>query len=559
MRSLLFAFLAISCGYLSAQSVSVGQWELRKRNANGTMTSYGVTAENGKAIGFTADVPAMLAVGGSLTIGSSTITSGTSGRALYNNSGVLGELDLASLYAPISHNQAWSTITSTPTTLAGYGITDAITAATAASTYAPISHNQAWSTITSTPTTLAGYGITDAITAATAASTYAPIASPTFTGTITVGTGGIVSPNPLFPTRNITITQGIFTWQNVGGSGFGVQLAPLTPTADRIVNFNPNGAIVSTADTGTVTNAMLAGSIALSKLATTGTASSSTYLRGDGAWTAIDLSSYLPLSGGTATGLIQFSGTGHAGLRLNNLTTTQRDALTPSAGMAIWNTSTGRLNIHNGTSWSAGMVRLAGDTMTGALNITAGTATSSIPPLNITQTWNSGATTFRGIEFAVTNTASNSASTLLRLLNGATTAFSVNASTGSVTAGASSNSATFTLQGSDRSATLNLGAFGNEFRVNNLQIGQTNAAIRFTDANGVARYGTIYGETIDVLAFRNGNAGTTGSAIELLEMTAPGTPSADRGRIYLEDNGSGKSRLMVKWADGTTGVILTQP
>ena len=35
-----------------------------------------------------------------------------------------------------------------------------------------------------------------------------------------------------------------------------------------------------------VTNAMLAGSIALSKLSTTGTASSSTYLRGDGAWTA---------------------------------------------------------------------------------------------------------------------------------------------------------------------------------------------------------------------------------------------------------------------------------
>lgn len=149
---------------------------------------------------------------------------------------------------------------------------------------APTSHNQAWSTITSTPTTLAGYGITDAITAATAASTYAPIASPTFTGTITVGTGGIVSPNPLFPTRNITITQGAFSWQNVGGSGFGVQLAPSTPTADLIVNFNPNGAIVSTADTGTVTNAMLAGSIAISKIAATGSANSTTYLRGDGSW-----------------------------------------------------------------------------------------------------------------------------------------------------------------------------------------------------------------------------------------------------------------------------------
>ena len=36
-----------------------------------------------------------------------------------------------------------------------------------------------------------------------------------------------------------------------------------------------------------VTNSMLAGSIALSKLSTTGTADSTTYLRGDGAWTVV--------------------------------------------------------------------------------------------------------------------------------------------------------------------------------------------------------------------------------------------------------------------------------
>ena len=331
MRSLLFAFLAISCGYLSAQSVSVGQWELRKRNANGTMTSYGITAENGKAIGFTADVPAMLAVGGSLTIGSSTITSGTSGRALYNNSGVLGELDLASLYAPISHNQAWSTITSTPTTLAGYGITDAITAATAASTYAPL-------------------------------------ASPTFTGTVTVGntaitTSGLTITNLVFPTRSVGIGDVGIGWNNAGGSGFSVSLSPTTPTDNRAVQFNPNGAIVSTGDTGTVTSTMildgtiangdLAGSIALTKLALTGTPDGTKYLRDDGTWQAISLSGYLPLSGGT---------------------------------------------------------------LSGALAITPGTlATAGI---SLSQTWNASGTTCRGLTVAITDTASASTSTPFRVLGG---------------------------------------------------------------------------------------------------------------------------------------------
>ena len=43
-------------------------------------------------------------------------------------------------------------------------------------------------------------------------------------------------------------------------------------------------------DVSAVSNGMLAGSIALSKLSTTGTASGSNFLRGDGAWTTIDSS-----------------------------------------------------------------------------------------------------------------------------------------------------------------------------------------------------------------------------------------------------------------------------
>ena len=55
---------------------------------------------------------------------------------------------------------------------------------------------------------------------------------------------------------------------------------------------------------GEIVNADLhsAAAIALSKLATSGTAGSGNYLRGDGAWSAIDLSTKLNLTGGTLTG-----------------------------------------------------------------------------------------------------------------------------------------------------------------------------------------------------------------------------------------------------------------
>lgn len=57
------------------------------------------------------------------------------------------------------------------------------------------------------------------------------------------------------------------------------------------------------------------------------------------------------LAGDTFTGVVQFSGTGHAGVKLNNLTTTQRDALTPAAGMVIYNTTTASVQRYDADSW----------------------------------------------------------------------------------------------------------------------------------------------------------------------------------------------------------------
>ncbi len=91
----------------------------------------------------------------------------------------------------------------------------------------------------------------------------------------------------------------------------------------------------------------------------------------------------LSLTGGTLTGALSFSGTNHSGLRFNNLTTAQRDALSGNAaGMAVWNTTTSRLSIHDGSAWTSGFVRLNGDTMTGALtNATNGAVSAPVVSL----------------------------------------------------------------------------------------------------------------------------------------------------------------------------------
>jgi hypothetical protein len=63
---------------------------------------------------------------------------------------------------------------------------------------------------------------------------------------------------------------------------------------------------------------------------------------------SVALATRVAKSGDTMSGLLQFTGTDHAGLRLNNLTTTQRNLLSPSIGMLLANITTGKPNYYNG-------------------------------------------------------------------------------------------------------------------------------------------------------------------------------------------------------------------
>ena len=54
-------------------------------------------------------------------------------------------------------------------------------------------------------------------------------------------------------------------------------------------------------------------------------------------------------------------------------------------------------------------------------------------------------------------------------------------------------------------------------------------------------------------------ASAVGAAFELTEMTAPSAPSANKVRIYSEDNGSGKTRLMALFPSGAAQQIAIEP
>jgi len=93
------------------------------------------------------------------------------------------------------------------------------------------------------------------------------------------------------------------------------------------------------------------------------------------------------------------------------------------AGAAPATTTTGTgvltaLGIAVGSS-GAFVTNNAANTLSAALTLSAGTATTSTPPLAITQTWNGAGVTFVGPNIKITDTASAAASSLFRVQGGA--------------------------------------------------------------------------------------------------------------------------------------------
>lgn len=65
--------------------------------------------------------------------------------------------------------------------------------------------------------------------------------------------------------------------------------------------------------------------------------------------------------------------------------------------------------------------------------------------------------------------------------------------------------------------------------------------------------------TASVLSLATTIAGSTGIVLEMFERTAPSAPDANGVRIYAEDDGAGKTRLMALFSSGAAQQIAIQP
>lgn len=290
-------------------------------------------------------------------------------------------------------------------------------------TFALIS-SLAFSSLTGKPTTIAGYGITDAYTKTeidTSLALKANLASPTFTGV------------PLAPTAAaLTNTTQIATTAYVR-----TEIANLVNSAPGILD-----------TLGEIATQLQADESVAAALATT-------------------VAGKVAKAGDTMTGLLQFSGTGHAGLQLNPLTTTQRDALTGVAGQIVWNSTLSKF------SWYDSAWRVLGS----AALIDTGTSGTKVALTDGANTWSALNTYSAGVTLSAG---------VLQLPRGTTAAPSIRfneSNTGIYSAGADSIDMTF------------LGTRRHAYDTNSYVILSTTATVTFNETN-------LTRHAIDVIAQR---------------------------------------------------------
>lgn len=192
---------------------------------------------------------------------------------------------------------------------------------------------------------------------------------------------------------------------------------------------------------------------------------------------------------------------------------------------------------------------------------TAGTATTDVKALDITQTWNNAGVAFRGARIVITDTASAAGSLPFSVLGGAagsTNLFSVSkagaisspyftTTASGIYPGAGAGTDVRLIGGSLNSIYLATGALHIATGGSDIAIGKVsdlNTGIRVNGTSGLLTAQNNF----NLVGYQEG-----------AEMTAPSAPSANRYRLFAQDNGAGKTQLMVIFASGAAQQVAIEP
>ena len=198
---------------------------------------------------------------------------------------------------------------------------------------------------------------------------------------------------------------------------------------------------------------------------------------------------------------------------------------------------------------------------------------------SLVDVWNSAGTTFTGIGLSVTDTASAAGSLLMDLQVGGTPRFTVSKNAGAFF---STNFAEI-RNGTAAQAfyiyrTYTDGSNYERIRINwegstaaispdsagtglgrNISLASLGGTLTLSDGNALM---TLQSDKL-ALGTRNleqlVNVIAQSGYTELVEMTAPAAPAANRVRIYAVDNGSGKTQLMAQFVTGAAVQIAIEP
>jgi hypothetical protein len=524
-------FILAGCAAQLFGQTNDGKIMIQVFNDDGPATVYYVTPENSKAVGVNSSgVPAMLSVSGSSNLAGLTDVAITS----------LANLDL------LRYDSAtfkWKNVPGSTYALSS-ALSDYLTTANAVSTYQPLDSD---------------------LTAIAAL-------NPTSGQVLRRGASAWIATTPgsmfLQNANNVAITGGTIeglTALDLSGFGITTQEATILPTTGearltlgagggsavlfytgtnspeyQLRDQATGGFLVSTGDTGTVTNTMLASGIASSKLAP-GSATNGQALVYNGTnWAPGTISTGLTIgstgiTGGTSGSVLMSGGTvsEQATTGTGDVVRSASPNLSGVAPSAITGTA-----IVGAVGSTDNAILRADGTGGGTAQGSAATMTDAGAPTfrNSVTVQKTGGAGVAGLEVATDplNTGID-AITILTPSNG-----------GRVYFGKSGN-----LPGSIVYNNANNESFGNiistaaHYQI--LSYGAT--GITLQPFNGAVTLSPLAASGVRI----------TSSHLELDEVTSPAAPAANKARLFIEDNGSGKTRLMVRFPSGATQQISIEP